>query len=326
MNHNHDHLITLNCGLGRDSIAMLCLLVERELVVGGRKLGPEDLDAVIFADPGAEWEHTYAELAPVDRLCKAHGILFLPLLKPADEVWQANLREAGSRETPVWCQAEGMSVEEKARTGAYHRRLPIMDEYARNRKIAVTVSASCTDNHKVQPIRRCLNDLCLRRFGLNTREWSHRARAGLVPRHEVLLGIAADEASRAIDTGRPAYEQVRYPLVEMGLSKADEAPILARHGFGHVKKSGCVMCPYQGLAWFWVLRETDPARWAEAVAYERSAHEANPKMFVAGSYKQLLPEAVEAWRARNPDATVIEVLDKAYSRGCRTKEASDGSP
>ena len=35
---NHDHLITLNVGMGRDSIAMLCLLMEGALVVDGYRL------------------------------------------------------------------------------------------------------------------------------------------------------------------------------------------------------------------------------------------------------------------------------------------------
>lgn len=49
------HLTTLNCGLGRDSIAMLCLLAERQLMVDGEHVGPEAVDAVLFADTGAEW-------------------------------------------------------------------------------------------------------------------------------------------------------------------------------------------------------------------------------------------------------------------------------
>ena len=115
-----------------------------------------------------------------------------------------------------------------------------------------------------------------------------------------------------------SYEQVRYPLVEMGITKDDEGAVLARHGFEGVRKSGCVMCPYQGLGWFWVLRETDPLRWAEVVAYEAAALATNPRMWVSGRSKMPLPEAVERWRAQNPTATIAAVLDKAYSR-CRVR-------
>ncbi len=47
---------------------------------------------------------------------------------------------------------------------------------------------------------------------------------GLRQPHLVLLGIAADEAHRAIAGEKgPKYETNAYPLVEMGVSKAMEA-------------------------------------------------------------------------------------------------------
>lgn len=130
MKRNADHLVTINVGMGRDSIAMLCLLIEGALFTGGGFLHVSDVDAAIFADPGAEWAHTYAEL----------------------------------------------------------------------------------------------------------------------PR------------------------------------------------------------------WFWALRETDPQRWAEVLAYEAAALGENPKMWVSGRSKMPLPAAVDRWREANPRATVEDVLDKAYSR------------
>lgn len=312
---NHDHLITMNIGMGRDSIAMLCLLKERALVCAGEVMVPEDVDAAIFSDPGEEWDHTYQVVPAVRELCASMGVRLIVLEKPPTAVWSRNLREHGSRDAPAWCTPDG-TVEEKAARGAYHRRLPIMDEFGRFAKIAVTVNASCTDNHKVSPIRRCVNDLSVERFGMRCDAWSRRAKKGEAIRHEVLIGIAADEAERAIDTGRPFYEQVRYPLVEMGIDKDGTAPILERHGFGHVRKSGCIMCPFQGAGWYWALRETNPARWARVVDYERRALAENPKMFVIGRAGMPLEQAVVEWRRKNPDATLDAVLDKAYSR-CR---------
>lgn len=312
-------LTTINLGLGRDSIAMLCLLAEGALVVDGVVLTPADVDAVIFADPGAEWTHTYALLPRVRAFCAAMGVRLLVLAKPPTDVWRANLRAKGSRETPAWASDESGSIEEKAARGHYHLRLPIMDEYRRFGTIAVTVSASCTSNHKVGPIRRCMDDLALERFGIDNRHWAFQVRKGLRPKHNVIIGIAADESERAIDTGRPIYERPVYPLVEMGITKDNEAAILERHGFGDVYKSGCVMCPYQGAGWFWVLRETDPVRWLEVLAYEAVALAKNPKL---GGIVGAVPvaEAVDRWRAKNPTATVQDVLAKSYSR-CRVSKA-----
>ncbi len=316
---NTQSLTTINLGLGRDSIAMLCLLAEGRLLVDGVALRAEDVDAVVFADTGAEWGHTYALLPRVRELCARLGVRFLNLAKPPADVWRANQRAKGSRETPVWASDEGGTIEEKAARGHYHLRLPIIDEYLRFGTIAVTVSASCTSNHKVGPIRRCMDDLALERFGIGNRVWAHQARKGLRPKHRVLIGIASDEADRAIDTGRPYYERPVYPLVDMGISTGDEAAILERHGFGGVYKSGCVMCPYQGAGWFWVLRETDPVRWAEVVAYEARALEKNPKLGgIVGGVP--VAEAVLRWRARNPSATFEDVLAKSYSR-CKASDA-----
>lgn len=316
---NTSSLTVLNCGLGRDSIAMLCLLAERALVVDGAPLDPRDLDAVIFADPGAEWVHTYDLLPRVRALCENIGVRFLVLAKPPAEVWRANLRAKGSRETPAWCTDTSGTIEDKAARGHYHLRLPIIAEYLRFGTIAVTVSASCTSNHKVGPIRRCMDDLAIERFGLNNRQWGHQVRKGQRPRHRVLIGIAADEATRAIDTGRPVYERPIYPLVDMAISKPDEAAILEAWDFNDTHKSGCVMCPYQGAGWFWVLRETEPARWAEVIEYEGTALAKNPKLggIVGGVPVEV---AVDRWRARNPDATVQAVLAKSYSR-CTVSKA-----
>ena len=49
-----ERIITLNMGLGRDSLAMLALLIEGQLVAEGRPLRPADIDALVFSDPGFE--------------------------------------------------------------------------------------------------------------------------------------------------------------------------------------------------------------------------------------------------------------------------------
>ncbi len=315
------HLVTLNCGLGRDSIAMLCLLSEGRLVMEGQTLRPVDVDAVVFSDTGAEWPATYALIPKVSQLCADMGVPFFVLEKPperGERGWQDNPRAKGDRTDPAWLtNTADWSLAEKAAGGVYHRRLPIREEYMRLGTIAVTVNASCTDNHKVQPIRRWLNDLCIDTFGASTRSWGVLVRKGLRERHRVLIGIAADEASRAINTGRPSYEWAVYPLLEAGITKDDEGAILQRHGFDGffdlpVLKSGCYLCPYQPVGWFWVLSEQHPDLFARVEEYEATALARNPKMHILRGMP--ITEAVTAWRARNPRATHEAVLRKSYDR------------
>jgi hypothetical protein len=132
------------------------------------------------------------------------------------------------------------------------------------------------------------------------------------------VGIAADELPR-VHLGHPQdggdgpwFVTEAYPLIELGVTKADEDAILRRHGLSHARKSGCAMCPFQPVGWYWALRETDPAGWEAVVEYERAALARNPRMFVVGAAP--IAQVVVAWRGRNPLATVEEVLDKTYGR------------
>lgn len=327
-----ERIITLNLGLGRDSLAMLGLLVEGALVAEGRPVLPDDVDAVVFADPGAEWAHTLALLPRVRRFCMRHGLRLLVLAKPARESrdgWERYLRHlprpgdperrAALRERP-WRLAPAETPEARAEAGYYHLRAPILADYAARRTIASRGKKDCTENHKVEPIRKLTEDLALERFGLDHRAWGREVRAGRRWPHLALLGIAADEASRAhfahprLGGSGPWYATEAYPLLELGITKADEHPILARHGFGDARKSGCYLCPFQPIGWYWALRETEPDRWAEVVAYEAAALAQNPRMFLVGQLP--IGEAVDAWRARNPHATVETVLSKDYARTC----------
>lgn len=314
-------LTVIHDGLGRDSRTIACLLAERRLLLDGVLVGPEAVHAAVFADTGAEWPHTYALLPRVRAQWEAMGIPFYHLRKPPASVWRGHERPKGSREEPVWRRAIPATIEERAVSGFYHMRLPIREEYVRHGVIAVTSSASCTDNHKVQPMRRHLSDLSEYLGGLPNTAHSLAVRQGRAQPHRIVLGFTADEASRAAEplhVKRPAYERLVFPLLAAGISKDDEAPILWRHGWDTdtepIFKSGCFLCPYQPAGWFWVLSVQHPDLWAAVVEYEATALARHPRMHVLGSTGRPLPEAVAAWRQRNPRATVEDVLRKEYSR------------
>jgi hypothetical protein len=317
-----------NLGLGRDSLAMLVLLCEKGWLPGdGVPMTLPEISAVQFSDVGAEWPFTYALIPRVRAYCEEHGLRFFVLQKPADEVWQADPEGkawTGKALEPLMRAFPDESVEQLAQRGRFHRRLPIIPEYERYGKIAIRTNPSCTFNHKVLPNRRFIEALGMERWGrgVTNRVWSNRVAKGLVPKHRVILGIAADEARRAINTNRPLYERAVYPLVEMGVSKYDEQPILDRGGFGDALKSGCYMCPHQRIGQYFVLRERYPELWQRALKYEAAALEGNPKMFVSG--KGRLPQMVNAWRKRHADEDIDIILARGYDR-C-TKVGSVASP
>lgn len=317
------HLLTLNLGMGRDSLAMLCLLRERALEVDGAAIGPEAVDAVIFSDTGAEWPFTYALVPHARRFCERMGVRFLHLQKPPADGprgWRTNPRAKGDRTPPAWqLGTAAWSIEEKAREGAYHRRPPIREEYMRFGTIAVTSNSSCTDNHKVQVIRRAVSDLSVQTFGLDNPAWGRLVKKGTRRPHTVLIGIAADEPDRIEYPERPYYERPVYPLFDMGITKDDEAAILRRHGWDvpelPVYKSGCWLCPYQPVGWYYFLLQDYPHLFALVEEYEARALARNPNLhIIAGKKGRPIRETVHRWRQRHPHATRAAVFDKSYSR------------
>ncbi|MCK6518642.1 hypothetical protein L6R46_26745 [Myxococcota bacterium] len=88
-----ERVVTLNMGLGRDSLAMLALLIEGTLVAEGRPLRPADVDTVDFSDPGFEWAYTYALLPRGRQMCALHGLRLIMLQKPDLAVAAATLRQ-----------------------------------------------------------------------------------------------------------------------------------------------------------------------------------------------------------------------------------------
>ncbi len=230
-----DRLVILNMGLGKDSMTMLALLSEGRLEAEGHILRPQDLDAILFADTGREWQHTYDAVADVERILadikRRTGVQipFYWIRKPPEAAWRAYLSDlaAGATTNPTtgrrafggklhrearwqaWQQElADASIAEKAAGGYYHTAPPITEAYslARPKPYIVQHSVtSCTDNHKVQPMRRLMADLGRERWGegYTHGKWAQLVKAGKRVPHLNLLGIALGEG--AATGGREVY-------------------------------------------------------------------------------------------------------------------------
>ena len=377
---NADRVITLNCGLGRDSITMLLLLLEGALEVEGLgQLSMRDIDAVVFSDTGAEWPHTYALIPVVRKIVEDAGGRFVVLAK-GDE------QRGMSDRANTWAE-----IERRAAAGAYHWRPAIMDDFQSRSTVVSIGKGDCTSHQKILPIRRLIEDIAHTRFGHSNRAWGNKVRepervaariealsellwvrlAGLDPRdglrvtkrdlrkktaavrseladllererrggwtqpHLTLIGFAADEASRIKSDSphNPDHTTEAFPLVTMGITKADESSVLERHGLGHVRKSGCYMCPYQTNGWWWALSVLYPELFARVEAYEAASIAKNPRINISGRTRGkrgaktavTIAEVVRVWREKNPGATVEAVLAKEYSRARGPKRKSTRS-
>ena len=293
-NINSDRLIILNMGLGRDSMSMLALLKQGKLMAERHIVRPQDVDAIVFSDPGAEWDHTYMATKDVEKAAKEMGIPFYWLKKPLECDWSKYLADVKLMRAPRGLTArlsgkdkakarkwrlgkQGLSIRKKANKGYYHFAPPIIEDYSQDRPSGPMLvgfgDKACTVNHKISPIRRLMGDLSIQKFGIDNRAWGTLVKEGKRVPHLNLVGIAADEASRASkrhpynperDGLGPYWVDEAYPLMEAGIAKSDEQAILDSEGWGHVRKSGCFMCPYQPLDWYWLLghKAEQGSQWA----------------------------------------------------------------
>lgn len=133
----------------------------------------------------------------------------------------------------------------------------------------------CTNSWKIQPIRRYLQEV---RRGQPVELW---------------LGITTDEFHRAKDAD-VAYITHRFPLLEMGMSRADCLTWLATHDLPTPGKSSCVFCPFLNkLAWQKMKREGG-ADWQHAVEVDNAIRNVRAKGGTAGQlfvHPRLLPLA-----------------------------------
>jgi len=331
-------------GLGRDSIAGLGLLEEGGLLCKGTRIHPADIDVLVFTDTGAEWEHTYRAWAAVQTICARLDLRAIYQYKPPIEqqtAWLAILAPIRARlaaatpkskaywkirtelrfAVPLWQQNPPVTIEERAASGFYHRRVGIFEDYKSKESLIRFKDGGCTENHKILPNRRLMEDLAMEEWAIPNDEWGRMVVRGEREPHQVLLFIAKDEAARCIDdrNEKPFYEESVYPLCEMGINKTDEQEVLDRMGLGWVRKSGCVGCKYQGVEHFWALSHEEPSEFSRIEDYERAAADRNPKMVIMKNMKgkPRIREAIRRWRELNPLATVQGVLARDYKRNDR---------
>jgi hypothetical protein len=85
---------------------------------------------------------------------------------------------------------------------------------------------------------------------------------------EVLIGISTDEYMRANNRRAEPYERIRYPLLDLGLSRTDCARVIADAGLPMPAKSACWFCPFHSAAAWQALRTDDPAMFERAAGLE----------------------------------------------------------
>ena len=207
-----------------------------------------ELDAIVFSDTGNEHPHTYETAKRAQKFAESKGVKFM-WIKVGDEYHK-----------PSWPS--------------------LTLQWERNDTIQIARSKACTDNLKITPIYKWLNDYCGELLGIAKEDRSDRAKPHIqeyVRRNgkiEMLIGIAKGEEKR-VGKEFPqkwANETIerKYPLIDWGFARAECQEYL--NGIvdviGKVWPSNCMFCHFQSLQELLWLYRRYPESFAEWVTYE----------------------------------------------------------
>lgn len=301
-------LIFYNMGLGQDSTAIAALYVLGELPPQYYKI-PKERSFFVFADTGAELQLTYRWL---------------------------------KEEFEPWMERHGLKLHVLRPWGKYHVCEPspaypngrvmgdIIYEHMKDTQPSFPTrsSARCTTNAKGRPLSKFRNEKSLELRGIGNDRLGILVGQGKAVPNLVAIGYAADEPSRwqksdAQHTARN-WRPV-YPLVELGMTRADCREVIRRAGLAVPPKSGCICCPWAPTWHFYWLMEKYPEDFARVEVMENAAIAQKLSRGEKPYYiKDDLPlrEAVAAWRRRNPHITADEIERWMYERdvyrvGCK---------
>lgn len=117
----------------------------------------------------------------------------------------------------------------------------------------------CTQDYKIDPIQKKVRELA------GIKRGSHGPKHVVV---EQLIGISIDEARRQKES-RFRWIELAYPLVRMGITRAECLEKLTAWGWADVPKSACTFCPYHSDAMWADMKANDPVSFADAVDIDR---------------------------------------------------------
>lgn len=227
-------LTTLSYSGGKQSHMLL------EMVLRGEVPRPDPF-LVTNADPGMENEESYPVVREMQRRCTLAGINFVSskttLLKDLLTFRERGLTHLDN--PPFWTRNRLTGKKGKAKQ-------------------------KCTAFYKVAPMRREIRKFMHAHLGISL--VSKR-----LPKVETWIGFAADEQSRASKAKSDVkFITLRFPLIELGLSKSDVERKYLDYQIASPPPSVCNACYANGLATLETMYHHRPSDWDQAVEVDES--------------------------------------------------------
>lgn len=256
----------MSYGGGTPSTALVLMACENRLA--GRPIHPAvpDFDYVLFCDLHAEPVWVARQVAFVADTCAQVGIPFVTLDADLYGDFTRKFGKARVSSIPAWTIGPDGKKGKMPRQCTCDYKIKIMEQYVRYKLLGY------------RPRQR-------------TKWWD-------VHTHEMHMGIMAEERCRAKPSRQTLFEN-KYPLVEMGWTRADCFRYNKETWGIETWASSCVFCPFHTRFFFHYLREHDSIGYAQALRVDEllERNQAVPpltsSLFLTKTHKRLRELAEE---------------------------------
>jgi hypothetical protein len=196
----------------------------------------EDVDAAVFANTGDDSEMPQTLTYVREWASEVSAI-------PVVEV--AYTRRDGSK----WSLKQRISTPTKN-----GRTADIIPFYTPE---GIPFSRGCTADFKIRPIGK----------------WLKANGASAENPATVCIGISTDEIQRVNSKRAEPYEKPHYPLIDLGLNRADCVSIIEKAGWPNPGKSACYFCPFHRPQMWAEMRRDEPDLFWAAAELEKETNE-----------------------------------------------------
>lgn len=213
----------LSCGAGQQSTALALMSCENAIMGKDRHPLVPIYDAILFCDLGGEREWVYEQVDYIAECCDRAGIFFKVLQnKNLKEDYMNNYGVARVCTIPFW------SIDENGKKGKMTRH--------------------CTIDYKILQMQNYV------RWELLGYRKGERTRPEDIQAHEMHIGFTSEEQQRIFNSKHKLFVN-KFPMVEMGLVRADNYAYVKEYWGLETRGSACLFCPFHTNYFFLECKE-----------------------------------------------------------------------
>lgn len=254
----------LSFGAGMQSTALALMSCENTMAEQQGYISPHPLvpiyDIVIFCDLGFEPPWVKAQAEFVRKTCKSVGIRYEQLDTPLYKDLITGFGRKRVVSIPWWT----------LRDDGHKSRMP----------------RNCTIDYKVNQISKFIRwEILGYKKGQRLKEEDKKA-------HEMHMGFSFEEKRRCKASPNPMFVN-HFPLVEMGLVRADNYAYIKDVWGLDTKASSCTFCPFHKNYFFRYMQENEPKAYQQLLEIDTLLRDNDPKppmdsnLFISRSRKRL---------------------------------------